>query len=163
MSGTSMVPDPDDRLSGYLDGELDSTEHAAVDKLLARSDAWRRSLADVQWAREAVRALPWHEAPAGFWDDIALESLGATAPHRWRHPFRVIAGAAAAAAVVAAFVVPLEERDSGGGDGGGANTAATATSSPDRSSVLSESGGQSGDGTGLLEDMLNIALDPFDW
>jgi anti-sigma factor RsiW len=159
----SFRPEPDDRLSGYLDGELDPPERAAVDELLTRSDAWRHALAEVEWARDAVRALPLHEAPAGFWDDLALESLGATAPHRWRHPFRVIAGAAAAAAVVAAFVVPIEERDSGGGGGRTSNRAATATSSPDRSPVQSGSGAQRGDDTGLLQDMVNVALDPFDW
>jgi len=156
------VPEPDDRLSGYLDGELDATEHAAVDSFLAQSGAWRDALAEVQWARDTVRALPWHDAPTGFWDDISLESLGATAPHRWRHPFRVLAGAAAAAALVAAFVVPLEDRDSGNG-GGSTATRSTATSSPDRGAVQSDSGGGSSDDTNLLQDMINVTLDPFDW
>ncbi|HEX6312250.1 MAG TPA: hypothetical protein VF152_11580 [Acidimicrobiia bacterium] len=160
----STLPEPDDRLSGYLDGELDAGDRAAVDELLARSDAWRGALAEVQWARDAVRRLPWHEAPAGFWDDVTLEGLGATAPHRWRHPFRVIAGAAAAAAVVVALVVPLEDRDPASTSSGGASRAATATTSPDRNSVKSESGTTGAtDDSGLLEDMLNVALDPFDW
>jgi ferric-dicitrate binding protein FerR (iron transport regulator) len=159
----STTPEPDDRLSGYLDGELDPAERAAVDSFLAQSDAWRNALTEVQWARDTVRALPWHDAPAGFWDDLALESLGATAPHRWRHPFRVLAGAAAAAAVVTAFVVPLEDPDSQNGGGGSTAARSTATSSPDRSTVKSGSGGGSGDDTNLLQDMVNVALDPFDW
>ena len=158
----TIVPEPDDRLSGYLDGELDATERAAVDAFLAESDAWRNALAEVRWARDTVRALPWQDARPGFWDDVSLESLGATAPHRWRHPFRVIAGAAAAAAVLVAFVVPLEDRDSGN-DGGSTASRSTATSSPDRSTVQTGSGGGSDDDTNLLQDMVEIALDPFDW
>jgi anti-sigma factor RsiW len=158
----STVPEPDDRLSGYLDGELTPGERAAIDDFLARSDTWRGALADVQWARNTVRALPWREAPAGLWDDVALEGLGATAPHRWRHPFRVLAGAAAAAAVAAAFLVPLEERETAGG-GGSQSQATTVTSVPDRSTVQSNAAAQQGDTTGVLEDVLSVCLDPFDW
>ncbi|MGH9031493.1 MAG: anti-sigma factor family protein [Acidimicrobiia bacterium] len=154
------VPVPDDRLSGYLDGELDATERAAVESFLARSDVWRGALAEVQWARDTVRALPWHDAPAGFWDDVSLESLGATAPHRWRHPLRVVAAAAAAAAAIAVFAVPLGDRDR---DTERSNASTTVTSSPDRSTVQNESGGGAGDDTNLLQDMINVALDPFDW
>jgi anti-sigma factor RsiW len=157
----TFPPEPDDRLSGYLDGELDATERAAIDSYLAQSDAWRTALAEVRWARDTVRALPWHDAPAGFWDDVALESLGATAPHRWRHPFRVAAVAAVAAAAVAVFVVPLEDHDADRTRSRASST--TVTSSPDRSTVQSNAGGGSGGGDNLLEDMIEVALDPFDW
>ena len=157
----SIVPEPDDRLSGYLDGELDATEQAAVDAFLTQSDAWRNALVEVQWARDTVRALPSQDAPAGFWDDISLESLGATAPHRWRHPFRAITYAAAVAAAVAVFVVPLEDQDRDSTPSTSSST--TVTSSPDRSTVQSNVGGGSSDDTNVLQDMVNVALDPFDW
>lgn len=164
---TPGAPAPDDRLSGYLDGELDATERAAVDALLAESPDWRAVLAEVRWTRDALRGLPWHEAPTGFWDEVARERLGvpATAPRRRGHPVRVIAGAAVAAAAVAAVLVPVEERDSGGG-GGGASTAVTVTSFPslpDRGTVQRESAARSDGDTGLLRDLVSTALDPFDW
>ncbi len=34
-------PAPDDRLSAYLDGELDATERDTVDGYLAESSEWR--------------------------------------------------------------------------------------------------------------------------
>ncbi|MBA2326313.1 MAG: hypothetical protein H0V95_06675, partial [Actinobacteria bacterium] len=69
----SSLPEPDDRLSAYLDEELDATERAAVDDLLARSEAWRAGLAEVAWARDAVRSLPAPDVPAGFWATVGDE------------------------------------------------------------------------------------------
>lgn len=110
-----------DLLSAYLDGELTAGERAAVDAQLAVSVEWRFELAEVRAARDAVRALPMHEAPAAFWDavrtdvesvdedsaDVVLPTAAArsraAARRRWAW---IAAAAAAAAAFVAVIVVP---------------------------------------------------------
>ena len=66
------MTDHDDRslLSGYLDGELDAEQRAAVDAQLAESAEWRAELDAVRTARDAVRGLVAREPRAGFWDDV---------------------------------------------------------------------------------------------
>ena len=111
--------DDHDFLSGYLDGELTGEELDEVEARLAASPELRAELDEIRVVRDAVRSLPRHDAPSGFWDtvvanvetagdddDVAVagdlgERRARTVPWRW------IAGAAAAAAVViAVFVVP---------------------------------------------------------
>src|SRR5712692_7559343 len=102
------VPAPDERLSAWLDDELDASERRAVHELLGSSPAWRAELDAVGAARDALRSLPVRDAPAGFWDRLLRE--GPAVPtvgqptgvraraHRCRLPW-VAAAAAAAAAV----------------------------------------------------------------
>jgi anti-sigma factor RsiW len=115
---------PEDLLSGYLDDELDAETRAAVEAQLATSPAWRAVLADVQAARDAVRALPrvdlapasWERLLTAVRDDPDEEpSIAAAAPRRVaaRRPSRSrparwagAAAMAAAAALIAAMVVP---------------------------------------------------------
>jgi anti-sigma factor RsiW len=107
-------PAPDDRLSGYLDGELDAAERDTVDGYLAESSEWRAERDEVAFARDALRGLPVHEAGPGFWDDLlSPEMAKVRARHRSRLPRLLTAATAAvavAAVVVAALVIPSPNR-----------------------------------------------------
>ncbi len=93
-----------DFLSGYLDGELTVEERVEVEGQLADSAELRAELEEVRAARQAVRALPRREAPAGFWDAVVAHvEAGAGAD-------AVGADAVGAAAVGAGAVVPIESR-----------------------------------------------------
>ncbi len=110
----SVYPTPDDLLSAYLDGELDAAERQGVDGYLEASPEWRAELEEVAYARDALRQLPTHEAPPGFWEDVLSPDMAkARARRRSRLP-RVIAigtaAAAVAAAVIASIVVPSPDR-----------------------------------------------------
>jgi len=150
----SSLPEPDDRLSAYLDDELDATERAAVDDLLARSQAWRAALAEVAWARDAVRSLPARDVPAGFWATVGDERpRAAPVGSRWRR--RVLAGAAAAAAAVAILVVPVETPDGGG---------SRPSENGDRTAVRGErSGPRNDEDRNPVERVVDALLEPFDW
>jgi anti-sigma factor RsiW len=106
-------PAPDDRLSAYLDGELDPDERGAVESYVAGSQEWRVELDEVTWARDTLRGLPVHEAPPGFWE-AALSPEFAQARARRRRVPRIAglgaAAAAVAAVVTAALVVPSTDQ-----------------------------------------------------
>jgi anti-sigma factor RsiW len=107
------LPAPDERLSGYLDGELDAGELAAVESYVAASPEWRAELDEVSWARDTLRRLPVHEAPPGFWEAALAPELAQARARRRRVPRIAGLGAAAAAVaavVTAALVVPSPER-----------------------------------------------------
>jgi anti-sigma factor RsiW len=109
-----------DFLSGYLDDELTVEERVEVEGQLADSAELRAELEEVRAARQAVRALPRREAPAGFWDAVVAHveagagadavGAGAVVPiesRRRRVPVGWVAGAAAvAAAIIAVIVIP---------------------------------------------------------
>lgn len=94
---------PEDVLSAYLDGECTPVERAAVDARLATDPEWRAVLDEVAAARDAVRALPRREPPAGFIDEL----LHPARPARFT---RAAAAVAAVAAVVAGFVLASPSR-----------------------------------------------------
>ena len=120
---------PEDALSAYLDGELAPDARAAGEARLDESAEWRAIRAEVQTARDAVRALPEVEPPAGFLDGLLAEAdpvdvREAEAPAgvvdlqearsrrtprhaRW---LAALGGAAAAAVVVAVLVTPSPDR-----------------------------------------------------
>jgi anti-sigma factor RsiW len=116
-----LVPE---MLSGYLDGELDADERAAVEIRLAESAEWRAELEEVRAARAAVRGLATRHAPAGFLEAVVanVEAVDAVAgdrsteptvvPITRRRPRRVgwLAGAAAAVAAIVAAVVIIPSR-----------------------------------------------------
>lgn len=110
----SEHPAPDDRLSAYLDGELDPAERQAVESYLAASAEWRTELDEIAWARDALRRLPVHEAPPGFWDAALAPELTRARARRARRVPRIagLSGAAAAVAamITAALVVPSPDR-----------------------------------------------------
>ncbi len=104
------LPHGDDRLSGYLDGELFPAEVAEVDADLAVDPALADELARTRQARSAVRDLPLVEPPSGFFERM-LEGearvVAAVTPTRWRPTRRqlLLANAVSVAAVVIALVV----------------------------------------------------------
>jgi len=100
-------PAPDDRLSAYLDGELDAAERDTVDGYLAESSEWRAERDEVAFARDALRGLPVHEATPGFWEDVLSPDM---AKARARRRSAATAAAAVAAVVVAALVIPSPDR-----------------------------------------------------
>ena len=102
---------PEDLISAYLDGECSEAERAAVAARLESDPEWQAVFAEVSAARDAVRALPPVEPPAGF-----IESLiDADAPNRARahrsRRARTFAGLAAVAAIVAGFVLASPKHD----------------------------------------------------
>ena len=110
----SARPAPDDRLSAYLDGELNVAERDAVDGYLAESSEWRAERDEVAFARDALRGLPVHEARAGFWEEVLSPDMAkARARRRSRLPRLTAAATAAvavAAVVVASLVIPSSNR-----------------------------------------------------
>jgi anti-sigma factor RsiW len=134
MTGNDMTGQPnqwsEDLLSAYADGEVTAAQRALVEARLAESPSLRAVLAEIEAARDAVRALPQRDAPPEFWvrildgtgldaDDVIARDAGAPAPvvalesrrasrlSRWV----AVAGGAAAAAVIAAVVlVPSQKR-----------------------------------------------------
>ncbi len=114
----------EDLLSAYVDGELDAPTRAAVEARLAESAAWREVLADVEGARNALRALPPVDLTAEAWARVvAAVAADEPAPSPPPAPPRVsmlrrglhqrsvrwigaAAGVAAAAVIVAAVVLP---------------------------------------------------------
>jgi anti-sigma factor RsiW len=68
-------PAPDERLSAYLDGELDDAERHAIESYVQTLPEWRAELDEVAWARDALRRLPVHEAPPGFWEAALAPEL----------------------------------------------------------------------------------------
>ena len=107
-------PAPDDRLSAYLDGELDATERADVDGYLAESPEWRTERDAVAYARDALRGLSVHEAPPGFWEDVLSPELTRARARRSSRLLRLLAaataGVAVAAVVIASLVIPSPDR-----------------------------------------------------
>jgi anti-sigma factor RsiW len=107
-------PAPDDRLSAYLDGELDSAERADVDGYLAESPEWRAERDAVAYARDALRSLPVQEAPPGFWEGVLSPELTRARARRLSRLPRLVAaataGVAVAAVVIASLVIPSPDR-----------------------------------------------------
>ncbi len=115
----------EDLLSAYLDGELDAPTRAAVEARLGESAPWRAVLAEVELARDALRALPPVDLTAEQWADIfahVASDVPAPAPspsristlRRGLHQRSVRwigtgAAVAAAAALVAAIILPGQQ------------------------------------------------------
>jgi anti-sigma factor RsiW len=109
----NTYPAPDDRLSAYLDGELDTAEREAVEGYLAASPEWREERDEIAYARETLRGLPTHEAPSGFWEGILSPELTrarAKRRSRWPRIAAAATGVAVAAVVIASLVIPSPDR-----------------------------------------------------
>jgi anti-sigma factor RsiW len=109
----NAYPAPDDRLSAYLDGELDVADREAVDGYLAGSAEWRAERDEIAYAREALRGLPTREAPAGFWEGVLSPELTrarAKRRSRWPRIAAAASGVAVAAVVIASLVIPSADR-----------------------------------------------------
>lgn len=107
-------PAPDDRLSAYLDGELDAAERDTVDGYLAESSEWRAERDEIQFARDALRGLPVREARPGFWEGVLSPEMAKPRARRRSRLPRVAAAATAAVAVaavvIASLVIPSPDR-----------------------------------------------------
>lgn len=109
----NTYPAPDDRLSAYLDGELDASERAAVDGYLEASAEWRAERDEIAYARDALRGLPTRQAPAGFWEGVLSPELArarAKRRSRWPRIAAAASGVAVAAVVIASLVIPSPDR-----------------------------------------------------
>jgi len=111
----------EDLLSAYVDGEVTDEERALVEAHLAESSSTRALLAEIEAARDAVRALPMRDAPPEFWarildgtgldaDDVVADAPAPVVSLESRRESRLprwvaVAGGAAAAAVIAAVVL----------------------------------------------------------
>jgi anti-sigma factor RsiW len=84
---TATVP-PDDRISGYIDGDLSSAERLEVARLLVTSAEWRVELDEVSWARATLRALPARVAPPEFFEQLLRDGPKERAPERESTPSR---------------------------------------------------------------------------
>jgi anti-sigma factor RsiW len=111
--GSDLSPE---MLSGYLDGELNVPDRAAVEARLAESAEWRAELEEVRAARLAVRGLAPRDAPAGFWAEVLAAVAESPAPpvpiegRRSRRRVTWIAGVAAAVAALVAAVLIIPSR-----------------------------------------------------
>ncbi len=105
-----QLPSGDDRLSGYLDGELPLDEATALEGALAVHANLADELRRAREARDVVRALPVVEPPAGFLErllDGEARVVAAVAPARWRPSRRqlLVANALSVAAAIIGLVV----------------------------------------------------------
>lgn len=93
-------------LSAYLDDECTPVERALVADNLERDPQWRAALADLQFARDAVRALPSREPPSGFIEGLlAAPEPEQAASARARRTLRALSTVAAVAAGVVGLVI----------------------------------------------------------
>ncbi|HET7600909.1 MAG TPA: anti-sigma factor [Gemmatimonadales bacterium] len=84
-----MMHDPwTDKLSEYLDGDLDAAERAALERHLAACPACRTTLADLRRVVERARTLPAPAPAADLWAGIARR-IGERAPSATRPWHRV--------------------------------------------------------------------------
>ena len=101
----------DERMSAWLDGELDDAERTEVDALRDADPTWARALEELAETRSLIRGLAVAEPPAGFLESL-LDPTVATvsdldaARSRRRRATVGFASAAAAAAILIAVVVP---------------------------------------------------------
>jgi len=97
---------PNERLSGYLDGELPSAEAAAVEAHVAECQACTDELAALRELRELAAGLaapPVSEAQwAAAWDGIAARVAARPRSRLWRMARAALIPAAAAAVVALA-------------------------------------------------------------
>ncbi|MDH3605565.1 MAG: zf-HC2 domain-containing protein [Acidimicrobiia bacterium] len=84
----------EDRLSAYLDSELDATQQRQAEEHLVECAECRTELSSVAEVRDQLRSLPVVEVRAGTFEDVAE-----VVPLR-RARFRPMAAAAAVAALV---------------------------------------------------------------
>ena len=97
----------DDRLSAFLDDELDEDEAIAVTRHLRGCEPCRVDLEQLRSARSALRALPAVEAPLSFMVESVL--LGPPERHRSHSVLALGLVVAVSVLLVTAFVVGGQE------------------------------------------------------
>jgi tetratricopeptide (TPR) repeat protein len=80
-----------DRLSDYLDDELDPAEHAAVERHLAGCAACRTTLAELREVVGRAQSLTDTVPPTDLWPGVASRLDRREPTHGIVHPFRVAA------------------------------------------------------------------------
>lgn len=95
---------PDELLSAYVDGELDSDDATVLEAHVADCADCAAELADIDRVRDMIRAMPIAMAPAGFVDELIRRRRRASR-------YGVVFGAAAA---VVALVASVALADPGG-------------------------------------------------
>ena len=88
----------DERLSAYLDNELEPDERATFERVVAADAGLRSALAEIGHVRDSVRALGPVDPPFAFFEHMVSRR------QRWR---RVVAAGAAALSVAAVVVLVL--------------------------------------------------------
>ncbi len=86
------------QLSAYLDGELTAEDEQEVREHLARCEACRDELRQLQAVRSLLRRLPEPQAPEDLWGAVRSRTVRALPRRRW--PARAVLAVAAAAVVV---------------------------------------------------------------
>lgn len=96
---------PDDRLSAFLDDELDDDESLEVARHVGDCSRCLAELDDIRAARAALRRLPNVDPPAALFDDVMVAASGAAS--RWPVGARLLAAGIAGSALLggAAFAV----------------------------------------------------------
>ncbi|MGD9933119.1 MAG: anti-sigma factor [Dehalococcoidia bacterium] len=102
------------RLHSFVDGNLDATGAASVERHLAGCDRCQALQLELRGLRSALRALPAHEAPRSFRLTLAMAGAGASSTARsssrqsvlpWiQNGSRAVGAVAAAALAVLVFV-----------------------------------------------------------
>lgn len=102
----------DDRVSAWLDGELDASARSEVDAARDADPVWERALVEVAETRALVRGMGLAEPPPGFLESLldqggaTVTDLDAARTKRARRTTSGVAALAAAAAILIAIVVP---------------------------------------------------------
>lgn len=78
------------RLSAYLDGELDAGEAREVEDALKRDPEIREEFERLRMAVELLRGHGVVDAPAGFAERVAARVAAERMPSRWSRPLRAI-------------------------------------------------------------------------
>lgn len=102
------------RLSAYLDGELDSAEAQQVEEALARDPELRAEFERIRLAVELLRGHGVVDAPAGFAERVRERVAAEPMPSRWALPFRALRAEVwlvAAAALLVVGYVGLQDRE----------------------------------------------------
>jgi hypothetical protein len=110
-----------ERLSAYIDGQLDAGEMREIDEHLARCDACRRELDELRLTVSAVREMAWLEAPRSFRltpEQVSPQRRTAPASSVVGNGMR-LAGAALAFALAVVLVVDTGNIVGGNGEEGG--------------------------------------------
>lgn len=126
-----MSHHPHELLADLLDGTLDADARARVEAHLATCATCRDDLGAAGVGRDAARALPVADAPAGLHDRIAETARRDRGDSRTRAPgWYPWAGVAAAAVLVGVVILSLPEIGAGP-DAAGGSGATRAEAAPD--------------------------------
>jgi Putative zinc-finger len=114
----------EERISAYVDGELEGDELQLVERQLAESAEYRQLLAELQELRASVRAVSSFNLPAGFHSRIVdqIDELAVSPSQRLpsspardskKHPWRRVFLAATSLAAVVAVTMMLRQPTDG--------------------------------------------------